>query len=417
MKYIIMCGTTDYVGAWPDYPKHVSVINGEVLVERTIRLLHECGVYDIYITSNDTRYANFGVKFIEYHSSVIWVNGLFNFREPACYLFGDVYYSYTAINTIVSRETTSIDFFGSSRHRTIKRWNEPFGFKVVDYQKFFNCVDKTRELCEDGTLKRCSAWELWEVIQEAPLNRVTYKDIVSIDDYTCDVDEPKDIITFNNRLSNQNVMIHCIPERLWYVKEYLVPSLESQFISKINVWVDTDKLGNLKACLKSFESLPDNNESTWHLQDDVLVSSNFASIINSNIDGDIICGFSSIYDKFDGGIGTPDNMWYSFPCIRIPNKMAREFVKWCNPATIEDRRTKMQIKCNKYDDTLFNKYLKQLHPNARVNCLIPNIVNHVDWLIGGSVTNPVRNNAANKLVSRFWDEDNLVEELEKQLKK
>lgn len=46
MKYIIMCG-----GDYDEFetPKQLSIIKGETLVERTIRLLKQNGITDIYI--------------------------------------------------------------------------------------------------------------------------------------------------------------------------------------------------------------------------------------------------------------------------------------------------------------------------------------------------------------------------------
>lgn len=46
MKYILMCGGT--YEKWQT-PKHLSVVKGEPIVVRTIRLLRESGVEDIYI--------------------------------------------------------------------------------------------------------------------------------------------------------------------------------------------------------------------------------------------------------------------------------------------------------------------------------------------------------------------------------
>ena len=49
-QIIIMCG-----GVYDNFkiPKPLSVINGETLLERTIRLLKENGIEDILISSND----------------------------------------------------------------------------------------------------------------------------------------------------------------------------------------------------------------------------------------------------------------------------------------------------------------------------------------------------------------------------
>ena len=56
MKYIILADSS--VGF--EMPRQLSVIKGEPLVQRTIRLLKQNGVKDILITSHDKRFDNLG---------------------------------------------------------------------------------------------------------------------------------------------------------------------------------------------------------------------------------------------------------------------------------------------------------------------------------------------------------------------
>ena len=57
---IIMC-----VGYYENFKEHksLSIINGEKLIERTIRLLKENGIEDYYISSNDDRFKEYGKIF------------------------------------------------------------------------------------------------------------------------------------------------------------------------------------------------------------------------------------------------------------------------------------------------------------------------------------------------------------------
>ena len=66
------------------------------------------------------------------------------------------------------------------------------------------------------------------------------------------------------------IMIHTCPERLWYVEEFLVPSLIAQGIDDIKVWNDERRVGNLASCLASFASC--SGGETWHMQDDVVIA-------------------------------------------------------------------------------------------------------------------------------------------------
>lgn len=219
----------------------------------------------------------------------------------------------------------------------------------------------------------------------------------------------------NNFPSNQNIMIHVVPDRLWYVEEYLIPSLKTQNINNITIWNDINKSGNLAACLSSYKDLP-NDGYTWHLQDDIIISDSFAEVINNDTN-EITCGFSTNYDKYGSGYVKPEEMWFSFPCIKIPNKLAKEFVEWCNIDTISSERIKNYIRANKYDDTLFKIFVAEKYPDMKVLNLEPNIVNHIDWLLGGSITNPKRYKIAKKVMSRYWREEDkyLVDKIENEL--
>lgn len=207
MKYIIMCGGK--YDKW-DTPKHLTKISGEPLVCRTIRLLRENGVTDIAISTNDDRFGGLGVPLLfhynPYHlpkdadASSPWLDAFFPTKEEVCYVFGDVLFSPKAIKTIVETETDSIEFFASAKPFTMnypKHWAEPFAFKVVDTDRFFKAIKRTKELDAQGQFKRQPvSWELWQVIKGTPLNKVDYTNYTVINDYTCDIDVPEDIEQF-----------------------------------------------------------------------------------------------------------------------------------------------------------------------------------------------------------------------------
>ena len=97
MKYILMCG-----GNYKDKfetPKQLLKVNGEVLVERTIRLLKENGITDIAISTNNPAFDyldveklkhdnNYTHNDIERHkkSEKSWLNAYYPTEEPACYI-------------------------------------------------------------------------------------------------------------------------------------------------------------------------------------------------------------------------------------------------------------------------------------------------------------------------------------------
>ena len=186
MKYVLMAGTSY------EPPRQLTKINGEVLIERTIRLLQKNGVEDICVTSMDPRFDKYNR--MAYDSSGLWVNCFPPIDGSACYIMADVYFSPKAIKKIVETETDSIEFFASGEpfaDNYPKRWAEPFAFKVVDNDSFRAAVEKTKELYAQGYLRRCLAWELWQVIKNTELNHIE-QNYTLINDYSCDIDYPED---------------------------------------------------------------------------------------------------------------------------------------------------------------------------------------------------------------------------------
>lgn len=197
MIYLIMCGG-DY---HTDEPKQLTVIKGETIVGRTIRLLKSLGINDIAISSNNTRFEQFGVPVLHHTNNFgnggHWLEAFYPSSEPICYLYGDVVYSEYALKTIVETETDSIQFFASAPpfdKRYFKTWAEPFAFKVVDTKLFKKCINTTLALAEQGVFYRDPiSWELWQVIKKTKLAEVDYTNYVIINDWTCDCDCAEDV--------------------------------------------------------------------------------------------------------------------------------------------------------------------------------------------------------------------------------
>ena len=117
--------------------------------------------------------------------------------EPVCYIFGDVVFSPEAIKTIVETETDDIEFFASAPPFAPgypKKYAEPFALKVVNTGHLKRAIELTKQYADQGRFKRRPImWELWQVIQGSTLNHIDYSSYVVINDYTCDIDDPKDL--------------------------------------------------------------------------------------------------------------------------------------------------------------------------------------------------------------------------------
>ena len=204
MKYIIMAG--GIYRKWHT-PRHLTPIDGEPLIARTIRQLKEAGVEDIAISSNNPVFERFGVPVLRHENSYIaweyddyigsWCDAFFPTDEPTCYIFGDVVFTPAAIKKIVETQAEDIEFFASAPPFSPdypKKWAEPFALKVVHPEHLKNAVRDVKRFDAEGRFKRKPImWELWQVIKGTPLNKIIYTNYIVINDATCDIDEPEEI--------------------------------------------------------------------------------------------------------------------------------------------------------------------------------------------------------------------------------
>ena len=203
MKYIIMCGGR-YV-KW-EKPRQLTEVNGEPIVARTIRLLRECGVTDISISSNVEGFEDLGVpvlwhendyEAVEYNNSTgQWCSAFYLTDEPVCYMFGDVVFTPEAVKTIVDYEVEDIMLFGSKEPFAPdypKVYIEPFAFKVKDTDLLKWAVKEVRRLDSIGAFRRKPiAWEVWNVIRGGYPNIIN-QSYVAINDRTCDIENPEEV--------------------------------------------------------------------------------------------------------------------------------------------------------------------------------------------------------------------------------
>ena len=212
-------------------------------------------------------------------------------------------------------------------------------------------------------------------------------------------------------MSNRYV-IHACPERMWYVNDYLLPSLNSQGIHDIDIYCDWARLGNLNSCMRIFGCMGGEG-SAWHLQDDVLVCGDFKERTEEYLDGGkIVCGFVWRISQ-DITITKPLTMGYSFPCICIPNKIARECAKWFYEKAVFDPKCLDWVSQGICDDEVFKEFLIQNYPDEDILHLKPSLVEHVDYLIGGSTVNPQK---TIKTKAKYFNDKHLVERLENELR-
>ena len=213
------------------------------------------------------------------------------------------------------------------------------------------------------------------------------------------------------------ILIHAVPERMWYVNEFLIPALHAQGAESIEIWNDETHEGNLAACMASFAAR-EGDGGTWHLQDDVLPCRDFVKRCRELDDG-VVFGFCcrNFNDRLDafGRVYAPD-AWNSFQCVRIPDAYARECASWVRSMRWEKESPAPELpilwQVGKGDDTFFHEFLLCCHPGEIVENVKPNLVEHIDWIIGGS-TLQWRDYIAK---AEFWDDEDLIAALRARIK-
>ena len=218
----------------------------------------------------------------------------------------------------------------------------------------------------------------------------------------------------------ERYVIHACAARIWYVDEYLIPSMLEQGIDRddILLWCDTEKKGCLISAIECFEHCGQYEGGCWHLQDDIILAKDFAKRTRSANDR-IECVFChSLFEKNNGrsvdriGQVKAQYMWSSFPCIYIPNRLAAEFAEWYySKASFQDRY-QMMIVDKKGDDMFWRDFVNEVHPEEIVFNHTPSLIDHIDWLIGGSVANRLRGTNCR---SYYWEDEDMIEALRNRL--
>jgi choline kinase len=107
---IIAAGEATRWGNYLNTPKHLIEIDGEPILHRTVRLLRLNGVTDIFVVSkDDPRYliegANQYIAKLNYENNAdadkfLSSKNLWNTQGRTLVLYGDVYFTYAAMQTI-----------------------------------------------------------------------------------------------------------------------------------------------------------------------------------------------------------------------------------------------------------------------------------------------------------------------------
>lgn len=201
-------------GNYKDFetPKQLFKVRGETIIERTIRLLKENGVNDIFISTHNPAFDYIDTPKLLHQNDYVynkdpgkskgwWLDAFYPSKDPVCYIWGDVYFSNDAIKTIVNTEVDDIELFASKppfNEFYPKNWVEPFALKVANTKHLKSAIAKTKQYANEGKTWRKDPiiWELWTVIKDMPLQTKAGEYVynyTAINDYTSDIDDMVDI--------------------------------------------------------------------------------------------------------------------------------------------------------------------------------------------------------------------------------
>ena len=109
-------------------------------------------------------------------------------------------------------------------------------------------------------------------------------------------------------------------------------------------------------------------------------------------------------------------MLFSFQCILIPNAIAKRFADWFRNDCVPNNLFPEYVSTGKCDDSLFREYTMAHEQNVGALNIFPNVADHIDYLIGGTVINKHRLGEFRKSYWRDNVLDDAVRKLEEKLK-
>lgn len=197
MKYVIMAdGKGSRWNNFMGHSKHRIRIEGETLIERTVRLVHE---YDksaeVIITSHDVSLSVVGAERYEPKNNVLEIDRFTAelIEDDMCFLYGDVLYSEQAMETIVSRRGISPMLFFGSRDSIC-------AVLIKDGALFKDLYLEVRRRYVEGEISECKGWQVYHLYAGLPLmGRDISSDYIVLDSFTRDFNSPEDYLGFASK--------------------------------------------------------------------------------------------------------------------------------------------------------------------------------------------------------------------------
>lgn len=230
-------------------PKHLLKIEGERILDRTVRLLTDNSIKDVYVVTkdNDARYktqlSNLYIANLDYENNAdadkfLSSKDLWNKSGRTIVIYGDCYFSNRAIHTIASWPHDEWTLFCRPHGSSItgSKYGECFAqsfypFHISEHEA---CLHKVAALYKNGTIKRCGGWEHYRAmigVDPEDLNtHVMGGRHVEINDWTEDFDYPDDYVMWTRRR-----LIYKIKESGSLALMPLIPAIKAEEASRISI--------------------------------------------------------------------------------------------------------------------------------------------------------------------------------------
>lgn len=176
---------------WNNYkntPKQLIRVEGETLLERTVRLLkkHDNNC-DIIITSHNPMFEVEGALRYEPKNNKFEIDRFTEelIEDNICFLYGDTYYTEDAISKIIYLDVTDLLFFGTQKSIV--------AIKIKNSKIFKYHVERVRKLFCDGIIKQCKGWQVYRSFSNISFeNEMVLDNFIFVGDETKDFNKPSD---------------------------------------------------------------------------------------------------------------------------------------------------------------------------------------------------------------------------------
>jgi hypothetical protein len=193
---------------WNNYlgvPKHLVKIDGETLLERTVRLFNGC---DITIVGHDERYEVDGAELVipemrglhDVNKQCLLTRDLWNKDGRTIIVLGDIFFSEKCVESILGYLGDDMRVFGRKGRGSVNKckWGELFAhtFLTQHHDEYANAYLEAGKITKpDG--RRNDWWEHYRILDGIdPMVEDFGERFVQIDDWTDDFDLPENYVIF-----------------------------------------------------------------------------------------------------------------------------------------------------------------------------------------------------------------------------